>query len=125
MKKLLLFAIAMMTSLGAARAGESTITSYKNVAPSPPPELFGLGFYGAIDLGGNVYQDRGGSRTFMNEFGDTLVIDPKNDVGYFGGIKLGYVFGKGIFRSTVEGDFFYNGFRGGADTRLTLADGTL
>jgi hypothetical protein len=30
--------------------------------------------------------------------------------------KLGYVFRKGIFRPTVEGDFFYNGFRGGADT---------
>ena len=39
---------------------------------------------------------------------------PKNDVGFFGGIKLGYVFGTGVVRPTVEGDFFYNGFRGGA-----------
>src|SRR5216117_4282349 len=30
------------------------------------------------------------------------------DVGFFGGIKLGYVFGTGVFRPTVEGDFFYN-----------------
>src|SRR6266567_5612864 len=105
------------------QAGEAV--AYKQVAPPPPPELYGLGFYGAIDAGANVFQDRGGTRTFTNEFGDTLTIDPKNDVGFFGGIKLGYVFGKGIFRPTVEGDFLYNGFRGGADTRLTLADGTV
>ena len=47
-------------------------------------------------------------------------MDPKNDVGFFGGIKLGYVFGTGVVRPTVEGDFFYNGFRGGAD--FTLRD---
>ena len=45
---------------------------------------------------------------------------PKNDVGFFGGIKLGYVFGTGVVRPTIEGDFFYNGFRGGAD--FTLRD---
>src|SRR6266480_1065387 len=87
---------------------------YKQVAPPPPPELYGLGFYGAIDAGANVYQNRGGEKVFSNEFGDTLTIDPKNDVGFFGGIKLGYVFGTGVVRPTIEGDFFYNGFRGGA-----------
>jgi len=90
------------------------------VAPPPPPELYGLGFYGAIDAGANVYQDRGGTKVFSDEFGDTLTIDPKNDVGFFGGLKLGYVFGTGVFRPTVEGDFFYNGFRGGAN--FTLRD---
>src|SRR6266576_2756702 len=54
------------------------------------------------------------------DFGDTLTVSPKNDVGFFGGAKLGYVFGTGVFRPTVEGDFFYNGFRGGAD--FTLRD---
>src|SRR5207249_2045158 len=98
---------------------------YKQVAPPPPPELYGLGFYGAIDAGANVYQNRGGTRVFTNEFGDTLTIDPKNDVGFFGGLKAGYVFGTGVFRPTIEGDFFYNGFRGGGDTTLALADGTV
>jgi len=93
---------------------------YKQVAPPPPPELYGLGFYGAIDAGANVYQDRGGTKVFSDEFGDTLTIDTKNDVGFFGGLKLGYVFGTGVFRPTVEGDFFYNGFRGGAN--FTLRD---
>jgi opacity protein-like surface antigen len=128
MKKLLLFAVAIMTSLSAVRAGEPTITSYKNVAPPPPP-LYGVGFYGAIDMGANVYQNRGGTRTFTQDnpnllgFGDTLTVDPKNDVGFFGGVKLGYVFGTGVFRPTVEGDFFYNGFRGGGNFTLREADG--
>jgi opacity protein-like surface antigen len=88
--------------------------------------MYGLGFYGGIDMGANIYQNRGGTRTFTQDdpnfpgFGDTLEVDPKNDVGFFGGLKLGYVFGTGVFRPTVEGDFFYNGFRGGAD--FTLRD---
>src|SRR5947207_10536842 len=105
------------------QAGEAF--SYKQVAPPPPPELYGLGFYGAIDAGANVYQDRGGTKVFSNEFGDTLTVDPKNDVGFFGGVKLGYVFTAGVFRPTIEGDFFYNGFRGGADTTVRFSDGDI
>src|SRR5580765_7686260 len=103
---------------------------YKQVAAPPPPELYGLGFYGAIDMGANVYQNRGGTRTFTGDnrinditdrdFDATLTVDPKNDVGFFGGLKLGYVFGSGVVRPTIEGDFFYNGFRGGAN--FTLRD---
>src|SRR5881227_4426262 len=104
---------------------------YKQVAPPPPPELYGLGFYGAIDMGANVYQNRGGDRTFTDDrvgtedFGDTLTVSPKNDVGFFGGIKLGYVFGTGVFRPTLEGDLFYNGFRGGADATVRFPDGDI
>ena len=105
------------------QAGTET---YKQVAPPPPPPMYGLGFYGAIDMGANVYQNRGGDQTFTQDnpnrigFGDTLDVSPKNDVGFFGGIKLGYVFGTGVIRPTIEGDFFYNGFRGGGN--FTLED---
>src|SRR6266404_6775582 len=115
---LLLFGFATVS----LQAGQEV---YKQVAPPPPP-MYGLGFYGAIDAGANVYQNRGDTRTFTQDnpnlpgFGDTLTVDPKNDVGFFGGIKLGYVFGSGVVRPTVEGDFFYNGFRGGAN--FTLSD---
>src|SRR5437667_9874711 len=78
------------------QAGEAV--AYKQVAPPPPPELYGLGFYGAIDAGANVYQDRGGTTVFSDEFGDTLTIDPKHDVALFGGLTLGYVFGTGLCR---------------------------
>src|SRR5437667_5369667 len=123
-KSLLLTAIVVGFLTATLQAGEPV--AYKQVAPPPPPELYGLGFYGAIDMGANVYQNRGGDRTFTDDrvgtedFGDTLTVSPKNDVGFFGGIKLGYVFGTGVFRPTLEGDFFYNGFRGGAD--FTLRD---
>jgi opacity protein-like surface antigen len=123
MKKLSLLLTSILFGFVAVslQAGEAVAYS-KEAAPIPPP-LYGTGFYGAIDMGANVFQDRGGDRTFTDEFGDTLIISPKNDVGFFGGIKAGYVFGTGVFRPTIEGDFFYNGFRGGADGTLTLADG--
>jgi opacity protein-like surface antigen len=125
MKKLSLLSTAILIGFLAAPLQAGTEV-YKQVAPPPPPELYGLGFYGAIDAGANVYQNRGGDRTFTDDnldspfFGDTLTVSPKNDVGFFGGIKLGYVFGTGVFRPTLEGDFFYNGFRGGSD--FTLRD---
>ncbi len=37
---------------------------YKQVAAPPPVYAYGLGFYGAIDAGANVYQNRVGDRTF-------------------------------------------------------------
>jgi opacity protein-like surface antigen len=130
MKKLSLLLTAGLIGFLAAPLQAGTEV-YKQVAPPPPPPLYGLGFYGAIDMGANVYQNRGGNRTFTQDdpnllgFGDTLTVDPKNDVGFFGGIKLGYVWGTGVVRPTFEGDFFYNGFRGGADFTLREADGDL
>src|SRR5438477_7821635 len=124
MKQLILISIVTIAFLlGSAMAGPP---DYKQAALPPPPPNYGVGFYGAIDLGANVYQNRGGTRTFTQDnpnllgFGDTLTVDPKNDVGFFGGVKLGYVFGTGVVRPTVEGDFFYNGFRGGGN--FTLRD---
>ncbi|HEY6153405.1 MAG TPA: outer membrane beta-barrel protein [Candidatus Udaeobacter sp.] len=127
MKKLLLSTIALTGLLAASlRAGPAV--EYKQVAPPPPP-VYGLGFYGALDMGANVYQNRGENRTFTDNnpdsefFGSNLEVDPKNDVGFYGGIKLGYVFGTPdwVIRPAVEGDFFYNGFRGGADFNLNEA----
>ena len=125
MKKLLLSTVAL-TGLLAASLQAGPAVEYKQVAPPPAPPMYGLGFYGAIDAGANVYQNRGDDRTFTDNnpnspfFGDSLEVNPKNDVGFFGGVKLGYVFGTGVVRPTVEGDFFYNGFRGGAN--FTLRD---
>ena len=121
MKKLSILATLLFGFVAVSPAGPAE--EYKQVAPPPPP-LYGLGFYGAIDMGANVYQNRGGDRTFTDDnpnsefFGSTLTVSPKNDVGFFGGVKLGYVFGSGWIRPTVEGDFFYNGFQGGADFTL-------
>src|SRR5213596_4092329 len=112
MKKLSLLSAAVLIGLLAAPLQAGTEV-YKQVAPPPPPELYGLGFYGAIDAGANVYQNRGDTRTFTadnrvnditnRDFGATLEVNPKNDVGFYGGVKLGYVFGSGVVRPTVEG----------------------
>src|SRR5881398_3950010 len=124
MKQLTLITIGIFLS-GSLFAGPAP--EYKQVAPPPPPPLYGVGFYGAIDMGANIYQNRGDNQTFTDDnpnspfFGSNLEVNPKNDVGFFGGIKLGYVFGTGVIRPTVEGDFFYNGFRGGADFTLNEA----
>jgi len=124
MKKFFILPLLLFGFVAASlQAGQEV---YKQVAP-PPPLLYGLGFYGAIDMGANIYQNRGGDQTFTDDnpnspfFGSNLEVHPKNDVGFFGGIKLGYVFGSGWIRPTVEGDFFYNGFRGGADFTLNEA----
>jgi opacity protein-like surface antigen len=123
MKKLCLLSALVGFAATCIQAGESV--AYKQVAP-PPPALWGTGFYGGLDMGANMYQNRGDDRTFTQNnprdpfFGYSLEVDPKNDVGFFGGIKAGYVFGTGVIRPTLEGDFFYNGFRGGAD--FTLRD---
>src|SRR6266480_4852875 len=64
-KSLLLTAILVGFLTASLQAGEPV--AYKQVAPPPPPELYGLGFYGAIDMGANVYQNRGGDRTFTDD----------------------------------------------------------
>lgn len=112
--------VAAFFTAASLHAGPPVVESKNVVQQTATPEIFGTGFYMALDMGANVYQDRGGSRTFTNEFGDTLVIDPKNDVGFFGGIKAGWVFGTGVFRPAIEADLFYNGFRGGADATVTV-----
>jgi opacity protein-like surface antigen len=129
MKKLLFSTIAL-TALVAASLRAGPAEPYKQVAPPPPP-VYGTGFYGGVDMGANLYQNRGGDRTFTNNdlnspfLGYSLDVNPKNDVGFFGGLKLGYVFGTGVVRPTLEGDFFYNGFRGGADFNLVDPFGTV
>jgi opacity protein-like surface antigen len=120
MKKLSLFVSVLLGfAIGSLQAGPAV--EYRQVAP-PPPELWGTGFYGAIDAGANVFQNF----DFLNQtftepfFGSSLELNQTHDVGVFGGIKLGYVFGTGLVRPTLEGDFFYNGFNLGTDVTLRI-----
>jgi hypothetical protein len=117
MKKTFLILSALtITTLFAARvnAGEY------NPPPTAPAEVYGTGWYGAIDIGANIFQDRGDVRNFTNANGDTLRLDPNNDTGFFGGVKIGYVFGTGSVRFALEEDMFYNGWQTGADSTLVV-----
>src|SRR5271167_2442004 len=81
---------------------------FKAPPPAPPPCDFGTGWYVALDGGANVYQDIATSRSFFFDNGDVVRIWRDQNIGGWGGIKLGYVFGKGVFRPTIEEDMFYN-----------------
>jgi opacity protein-like surface antigen len=112
--------IALFLSV-TAQGGEAVVAP----APPPPPELFGTGFYMGLDLGANVWQNNESDRNFTNDAGDTLTLSKDSEVGFYGGIKAGYVFGTGVFRPTVEGDFFYNGWQRSGTGTFRAFDGTV
>jgi hypothetical protein len=88
----LLIAIGILIARSAFAGGGD----FKNVAPAPPPCDFGTGWYMALDGGANVFQsfDTSFSRTFPN--GDDISLRIDHNVGGYGGVKFGYVFGNGL-----------------------------
>jgi len=74
-------------------------------AASPPgTPAPGTGGYLAVHGGANVHQSFDDSFSMGNT---SLHLD--HNVGGYGGIKLGYVFGTGTYRFALEEDLFYNG----------------
>lgn len=108
MKKISL-ALTIASALLVSPVFAGTPDYSKAPPPAPPPCDFGTGWYFALDGGANVYQsyDDSFSRTLPNGTDVALHID--HNVGGYGGIKLGYVFGHGMFRPAIEEDMFYNG----------------
>jgi len=80
-------------------------------APSPAPSASsrGTGPYFALQAGANFAQDLGDGES-GEVFGSTLSLEPEDSTGFVGGIKLGYIFGTGVIRPTLEADVFYNQF---------------
>ena len=107
MKPLTLFSIAL-TVLASSSLLAGT-PDFKAAAPPPPPCDYGTGWYAAVDGGANVYQSFDGSRSHTFPNGDVLEGNLDHNVGGYGGIKLGYVFGKEMIRFALEEDMFYNG----------------
>ena len=81
------------------------------------PTEYGTGWYFGIDTGANVYQGLSGN-TNKNIDGDVLSFKTNSNVGWFGGLKFGYVFGTGVFRPAIEEDWYYNGFKTDNDIDL-------
>jgi opacity protein-like surface antigen len=116
MKQLTLLSIAIGVLLcGSLSAGPP---DFKQVAPVPPPCDFGTGLYIALDGGANVYQNVNRTHDHVFANGDVLELSSDSNVGGYGGLKIGYVFGKGTFRPTIEEDMFYNGVSTDAHLRL-------
>src|SRR5471032_436161 len=120
MKRISLFSIALtVLASSSLLAGPPDFKA----APPPPPECdYGTGFYAALEGGANVYQDINTNRDFIFNNGDVVNLSRDQNVGGWGGIKLGYVFGKGTFRPTIEEDMFYNGINAGLHLRLNGVD---
>src|SRR5712671_2594761 len=93
-----LCAVAISTS---AFAGQTVSAPGKQVAP-PAPVVFGTGWYGGIEAGINAYQDFGGTRRFITLRGDSIALEPRENVGFVGGAKVGYVFGYAPVRPAIE-----------------------
>ena len=74
MKKLLLSSFALtFTCLAATlHAGPVETDNKAVVTQQAPPEIFGTGFYLAIDMGANLHQDRGGDFTLTDGAGNFL-----------------------------------------------------
>ena len=116
MKKMPLLFIAVVTAGTSVFAGP---TDYKQVAPAPTPcDYGGPGFYASVYGGANVYQSYNNdfTRTFAN--GDVVNLHIDHNVGGYGGLGFGYIFGNGKIRFAIEEDLFYNGVN--TDVNLNL-----
>ena len=89
----------VLSTAVAAFAGPSA----KTISEPATTVDYGTGAYIALQAGLNLSQNTFTAPADSN-------ISSKSLVGGFGGLKGGYVFGKGLIRPAVEADVFYNGF---------------
>ena len=122
MKNPILLALLSSAALATvALAGPPVSDSKTAVAPAPAPVIYGAGFYLGLQAGVNAYQDFGGTRRFSLG-GNDIAVEPREKVGFVGGLKAGYVFGTGTVRPTIEADLFYNGVDADVDARVNGHD---
>jgi opacity protein-like surface antigen len=89
-----------------ALIGVSALLGSPVFADTPAP---GTQWYAALHGGANVYQYFNDSFSRTTQSGERFSLNLDHNVGGFGGIKLGYVFGTGTYRFALEEDLFYNG----------------
>jgi hypothetical protein len=110
MKQRILISIATIAFLGgSAMAGPPEVRDFKQT-PAPPPILYGTGFYGAIDMGANVYQNRGGTRVFENEFGILSLLIQKMMSAFSAGSKRVTFSARVYFVRPLKGTSFITAF---------------
>jgi opacity protein-like surface antigen len=101
----------ILSALSAAALTASSFAGDKNIvtpAAPPPPQVYGTGFYVGIQAGINAFQDLNSRR--FSFAGNDVLIEPQDNIGFAGGLKLGYVFGTSTVRPAIEADLYYNGF---------------
>lgn len=85
-------------------------------AGPPPPPIYGVGWYGALQAGINAHQNIVDDSN-VRIAGFRFSFSDDSNVGGFVGGKLGYVFGTGTIRPAIELDAFYNHFDADIDIR--------
>lgn len=121
MKKNILLTLVSTAALTASSLAGDTSKQIVQSTPPPPPVYYGTGFYLGLQAGINAYQDLGGTQRFT--LGDSdISLEPKEKIGFVGGIKAGYVFGTGTVRPAVEADLYYNGVEGDMNARVNGDD---
>src|SRR3954452_25445817 len=84
-------------------AGSFAGTEYQQTSATSPV-VCGVGWYFGLEGGGNIYQDFGDAR--FEEFnGNQIKFDTNDHIGFFSGIKFGYIFGTGTWRFGIEEDW--------------------
>jgi len=83
---------------------------------APPPSACGTGWYFGLQGGGNISQNVSDRHETIN--GADVSIGWDSNVGGYGGIKFGYVFGQSEWRFALEEDWFYNGVDADAHVRI-------
>ena len=89
---------------------------YVAPAPAPAPEGYGMGWYGAIQAGANIFQDRGDGRvspTATEMFSPSSPRTTQASLAGLAGLRLR---NRGV-RFALEEDMFYNGWQSGTDSR--------
>jgi hypothetical protein len=82
------------------------------------PPVYGTGWHFGLQMGANIVQEYGGGGDISIGHFD-VSYDYDDEVGIFGGIKLGYVFGTGSIRPVLELDGYYNYFNAGIDVDVS------
>jgi opacity protein-like surface antigen len=86
-----------------------------------PPSACGTGWYFGLQGGVNAFQDYGDDEHLIIN-GVDVSAGTNDQVGGFGGIKFGYVFGTGEWRWALEEDWYYNGVNAEAAIRVNGND---
>jgi opacity protein-like surface antigen len=105
----ILSGVLLLAASSFALAGQPVMEdSKKMIIPPEPPPAYGVGWYVGIQGGANLHQSYDGTEKFRFG-GQTIAVKTKDEIGGFGGGKIGYGFDGSFIQPAIELDAFYNG----------------
>src|SRR5438046_2993977 len=108
--------ILVVLTLASGLLCTSAFAGSQIVMHTTPPAACGTGWYFGLQGGGNISQNISDRHVDINGVDVALGMD--SNVGGYGGIKFGYVFGTSDWRLALEEDWYYNGLDADAHVRI-------